>query len=95
MAKHDDTPPWAEAEVFVISGGREGRQPLENEEIKLRRLADQAGQYRMDLSAVVGLVIEPVRQRRGHLLLELLRRGDAAISDRAGDARHRAGRQNR
>src|SRR5579863_6393414 len=41
----------------------------------------------MDLSAVVGLVIEPMRQRRGQLLLELLRRGNAAVFDGPRDAR--------
>ncbi len=41
----------------------------------------------MDLPAVVGLVIEPMRQRRRQLLLELLRRGDAAVFDRPRDAR--------
>jgi hypothetical protein len=41
----------------------------------------------MDLPAVVGLVIEPMRQRRGRLLLELLGRGDAAVFDRPRDAR--------
>src|SRR6267154_1845094 len=34
----------------------------------------------------MGLVIEPVRQRRRQLLLEFLRRRDAAIFDRACDA---------
>jgi hypothetical protein len=62
------------------------RQPLENQQIEFRRLADQAGQQGMDLAAVVGLVIEPVRQRRGQLLLELLGRGDAAVFDRSRDA---------
>jgi hypothetical protein len=46
-------------EVFVISGGRFCRQPLENQQIEFRRLADDARQQRVDLAAVVGLVIEP------------------------------------
>jgi hypothetical protein len=71
--------PCAEGgEVFVISAGRPCRQPLEKQQIEFRRLADQAGQQGVDLAAVVGLVIEPVRQRRGQRLLELLRRRDAA-----------------
>jgi hypothetical protein len=41
----------------------------------------------MDLSAVMGLVIEPVRQRRLQLLFELLRRSDAAVLDGRGNAR--------
>ena len=40
----------------------------------------------MNLPAVVGLVIEPVRQRRRQCLLEFLRRGDAAVFDGAFDA---------
>jgi hypothetical protein len=63
-----------EREVFVISGRRFCRQPLENQQIERRRLPDEAGLERVGLAAVVGLVIEPVRQRRGQLLLELLRR---------------------
>jgi hypothetical protein len=34
------------------------------QQIEFRRLADEAGQHGVDLAAVVGLVIEPVRQRR-------------------------------
>jgi hypothetical protein len=49
------------SEVLVISGGRFCRQPLENQEIEWRRFADEAGQQRMGLPAVVGVVIEPVR----------------------------------
>jgi hypothetical protein len=37
----------------------------------------------MDLAAVMGLVIEPMRQRRGQLGFELLGRGDAAVLDRS------------
>ena len=58
----------------MISGGRFCRQPLEIQQIELRRLADEAGQQTVDLAPVVGLVIEPVRQRGRQLLLELLRR---------------------
>jgi hypothetical protein len=47
----------------VISGGRFCRQPLENQQIQFRRFADEAGQQSLDLPAVVGLVIEPVRLR--------------------------------
>ena len=61
------------SEVFVKSGGRLGRQPLEKPQIEFRRLADEAGQQSVGLPAVVSLVVEPVRQRRGQLLLELLR----------------------
>src|ERR1700720_3631572 len=73
-------------EVFVISGGGSGRHPLKIQQIEFRRLADEAGQQGVNLPAVVGLVIEPVRQRRGQLLLELIRRGDAAVSNGPGDA---------
>jgi hypothetical protein len=76
----------ASGEVFVISGRRFRRQPLEKQEIEFRRLTDEARQQCVDLPAVVGLVIEPVRQRRGHRLLELLRRCDLAVFDRSGDA---------
>ena len=69
----------------MISGRRFRRQPLEKQEIEFRRLADEAGQQRMDLAAVVGLVIKPVRQRRRQRLLEFLRRGDPAIPDGSGD----------
>jgi len=69
-----------------MSGGF-GRQPLEIQQIEFRRFADQTGQQRMDLAAVVGLVVEPVRQRRGQLLLELFRRRDAAVLDRSRNAR--------
>ena len=37
------------------------------------RLAAGLRQHGMDLTAMMGLVIEPVRQRRGQLLLELFR----------------------
>jgi hypothetical protein len=60
---------------------------LEKQQVQLRRLTNQAGQDRMDLAAVMGLVVEPVRQRRCQFLLELLRRGDAAIFDRPRDPR--------
>ena len=43
------------SEVFVISGNRFGRQPLENQQIEFRCLADEAGQQRVDLAAVVGI----------------------------------------
>jgi hypothetical protein len=36
-------------EVFAISGGRFYRQPLENQEIGFRCLADLAGQHGLDL----------------------------------------------
>jgi hypothetical protein len=72
---------------LVISGGRFCRQPLKKQKIEFRRLTDQPGQQRMDLPAVVGLVIEPMRQRRGQLLLEVLGRGNAAVFDRPRDAR--------
>jgi hypothetical protein len=70
----------------VISGGRFCRQPLKKQQIEFRRLTGQPGQHRMDLPAVVGLVIEPMRQRRRQLLLEWLGRGDAAVSDRPRDS---------
>lgn len=68
-----------------MSGGRFGRQTLEKQQIEFRCLADKAGQQSMDLPTMVGLVIEPMRQGRSHLLLEFLRRGDAAVFDRSGD----------
>ena len=63
------------------SGHRFGRQPLENKQIEFRCRADEACQQRVDLAAVVGLVVEPMRQRRGQLLLELFRRRNAAVLD--------------
>jgi hypothetical protein len=45
-------------EVFAISGGRFYRQPLENQEIGFRCLADLAGQHGMDLPGVMDLIIE-------------------------------------
>ena len=38
------------------------------------------------MPTVVGLMVEPVRQRRRQLLLEFFRRRDAAVFDRPGDA---------
>jgi hypothetical protein len=49
-----------DGEIFVISGGRFCRQPLENQEIEFRQLADQACQHGMDLLAVMALMIELV-----------------------------------
>ena len=76
----------AGGEVFVKSASRFCRQPLEIQQIGFRRLTDEAGQQGVDLPAVVGLVIEPVRQRRRQLLLEFVRGGDAAVFDGAFDA---------
>jgi hypothetical protein len=39
-----------------------GRETLEKQQIELRSLARKPGQERMDLAAVMGLMIEPVRQ---------------------------------
>ena len=55
------------------SGGGFGGQTLEKQQVELRRLTDQAGQDRMDLAAVMGLVVEPMRQRRRQFLLDFLR----------------------
>src|SRR5712671_1061895 len=38
------------------------------------------------MPTVVGLMVEPVRQRRRQLLLEFFRRRDAAVFDRPSDA---------
>ena len=58
--------------VFMISRTCCGRA-LEDQQIEFGCLAHQAGQHGVYLSAVMGLVIEPMRQRRCQLLLELLR----------------------
>jgi hypothetical protein len=63
----------------VMSGSGFAGKSLEKQQIELRRFAGKAGQQGMDLPAVVGLVIEPVRQCRGQLLLELFRRRDPAV----------------
>src|ERR1700736_635133 len=77
-------PSGAGSEVFVISRRRSGGQPLEKQQIEFWRRAEESGQQRMDLAAVVGLVIDPVRQRRPQLLLDFLRRRDAPLFDGAG-----------
>jgi hypothetical protein len=46
------------SEVFVISGRRFGRQPLEKQQIEFRCRPDEARQQGADLAAVVGLVVE-------------------------------------
>jgi hypothetical protein len=51
-------------EGFVPSSGGFCRQPLEIQQVEFRRLADQARQQGMNVTAVVGLVIEPMGQRR-------------------------------
>ena len=53
-----------------MSGRRLCRQPLEKQQIEFRCCAGEAAQERVDVAAVVGLVIEPVRQCRRQLLLE-------------------------
>jgi len=47
----------------VKSGRRRCRQPLKIQQIEFRRLTEEASQPRMNLPAMVGLVVEPVRQR--------------------------------
>src|SRR5437899_9620440 len=42
----------------------------------------EAAQDRMRLAAVMGLVMEEMRQRRAECLLYLIGRGDAAVADR-------------
>jgi hypothetical protein len=76
----------AGGEVPLKSGGRYRRQPLEIQQVECRRLTGDTGQQGMDLSAVVGLVVEPVRQRGRQLLLDLLGRRNAAVFDGAFDA---------
>src|ERR1700724_3975462 len=51
------------SEVFVISGHRFCRQPLEKQQIEFRSRPDEARQQGVDLAAVAGLVVEPMRQR--------------------------------
>jgi hypothetical protein len=50
-----------------MSGGRTCREPLEKQQVEIRRTADKAGQQGMDLPAMVGLVIEPMRRGQGIL----------------------------
>src|SRR4051812_11877971 len=51
------------------SRGRFRRKPLIEQQIELRRPADQTGQEPVDLAAMVGLVVEPMGQRKRELLL--------------------------
>ena len=57
----------------AASGGGFRRQPLKKQQIELRGLADKTGEQRVDLAAMVGLVVEPMRQRRRQWLFEYLR----------------------
>jgi hypothetical protein len=45
-----------------------------NRRSSFRRFTGQRGQQGVDLSRVMGLVVEPMRRRRRKLLLEFLRR---------------------
>lgn len=69
----------------MMSGGPYCRQPLEKQKIQSRRFAKEAGQQSVDLTAVLGLVVKPRRQRRSQLLLEFFRRRDAAVFDGPSD----------
>jgi hypothetical protein len=60
--------------VFVTLADPLRRQPLKIHQIEFRRVAEEAGEQGVDLPTVMGLVVETMRQCRGELLLELLRR---------------------
>jgi hypothetical protein len=56
---------------------------LKVQKIEFGRGADEAGEDRVRLAAMMGLVVEQMRQRRGERLGEFFRCGDAAVADRA------------
>src|SRR5260370_21918957 len=58
-------------------------QALIVQQVELGRLLSEAGQDHMRLTAVMGLVVEPVVERRHQGLHELVRRRDAAVADDA------------
>src|SRR3981081_3891175 len=62
-------------------------QALIVQQVELGGLLAQAGQDHMCVTAVMGLVVEPVVERRHQGLHELVRRRDAAVGDEALEAR--------
>lgn len=53
---------------------------LKSEKVELRRRARKPGQERMNLSPVMRLMVEPMGERGGNLLLEFRRRRDRPIA---------------
>lgn len=61
--------------------------PLVVEKIEFRRLGTEVGENAMGLAAVMGLVVEEMRERRCQLLFDRIGQRDRLVADGAGELR--------